>query len=547
MYLLSIESLLRGTLRIATVLAVIFISYGGIGVVADIKAGRVLAQETAFGTLSFEHLFSSSGVLHEAGSPAESTSPYFWLVSGGRMIEVSGVGKTMVGDIPSSDPYHVRYAKIQPMVSDLGAHPQNDFRLLTKDTWENVRQEITVTVRDHHLSSSENRHDWNGIDLIARRKDDNNYYFATVRMDGKVALKKRVGGANYTLAQTSYFPGTYSAQSNPTLIPENTPLTLALEAATNADGSVTLKLFSDKGSGVQLLLQKTDAGANGAVIVGSGRAGIYSDFMDLEFDNYRLLTTGDATTSPPSTGLLGGLLYGLGSLLNLQESGSSGTSASDAWWLNSGAYFTVKDGIGRTNQGSLPSGDVWRERYATANPVDTDNGYHPQNIFRLLTKNTWKDIEQQAYFNIRTYHLSDSPLRAEHNGFLFFNRYKDGNNLYYTGLRVDGSVIVKKKLNGTYYTLGSQKVLPGTYNRSTNPNLIPTEKWIGLKSVVTDLANSSVRIRVYTDLSGTGTWTLATEVIDDGTRGAVITSRAAAGIRTDYMDVWFKDYRVREL
>jgi len=545
-----LKSLFRTIVRSLTVLAVVFISYGGIGVLADIRAGVVRADEALFSSVAFEHSFSTAGTVHETNTPSESSSPYFWVLSGGKLIQGNGVGTTIQGDVPSTDSYYKSYASLAPVTSDTGKHPQNLFQLLTKDTWENVRQEVTVTIADHNLENSKNRHSWDGIDLIARYKDSRNFYYGSLRMDGKISLKKRVNGTYYTLAEVPYFTGSYSASSNPTLLPENAPIRLAIETITNSNGSVTVRMYGDKSqSGWKLLAEKTDTGSGtGGVITGRGRAGIYADFMDVSFDNYRLLTRSEGTPSPDPLPVLSSVLYGLSSALSLEESSSASASGSSQWWLNSGAYFKVENGIGKTNQGSLPSSDRWRELYAASNPRDTDNGYHPQNIFRLLTKSTFKNVEQKAYFNIRKYNLSDSPLRAEHNGFLFFNRYKDGNNLYYTGLRVDGSVIVKKKLNGTYYTLASKKVISGAYNRSTNPNLIPEEKWVGLKSVVTDLADGSVRIRVYTDLSGTGSWTLAAEVVDNGsTHGPVISSKAMGGIRTDYMDLWFKEYSIREL
>ena len=36
---------------------------------------------------------------------------------------------------------------------------------------------------------------------------------------------------------------------------------------------------------------------------------------------------------------------------------------------------------------------------------------------------------------------------------LLFNRYQDGQTLYYGGVRVDGAAVIKKKLAGVYTTL----------------------------------------------------------------------------------------------
>ncbi|HLP86564.1 MAG TPA: hypothetical protein VK153_01660, partial [Candidatus Paceibacterota bacterium] len=257
---------------------------------------------------------------------------------------------------------------------------------------------------------------------------------------------------------------------------------------------------------------------------------------------------GQSVTTPnpepqPTTGT-----YGLSKDINLQETGSITSSPDSNWWLNSGAYFSVVNGIGKTYQGDLPQTDTWNELYKAANPSDTDNGTHPQNLFRLITKAKFKDLSQEAYFKINKYNLSNSEQRYESNGFLFFNRYVDAYNLYYTGVRVDGTAVIKKKINGVYYTMSQNKVFPGTYNHETNPNLLPVGKYIGLKSVVTDLADGSVSIKVYVDKDGTGNWTLGAEAVDTGSSyGPKIQSSASAGIRTDFMDAEFKDYKVNNL
>lgn len=550
----NIEHFLRSLVRTITVVTVVFISYGGIGVLADIRAGVVVADETVFDHVEFFHPFQSVGVLHEANAPESSSSPYFWLISGGIMQQAGGVGQTIQGSLDEGDKYYKEYARYSPEASDNGQHPQNDFRMLTKRAWTNLRQEITVTIKEHNLENPDNRHAWNAFDLVSRYQDTATFYFASLRVDGKATIKKYYGGRAYTLATATYTTGTYNSSQGSSLLPENVPLRLALETETNADGSVRLRLYTDKTNGGQwqLMTQATDTGENtgGQAITAAGRGGFYSDFMDISLDDYRVLSKsgGTAIVQPPQDGDVPDASYGLSSVLTLQETGSLSASPSSQWWLNSGAYFNVESNIGKTAQGELPSGDPWRMLYAQSNPRDTDDGYHPQNIFRLLTKQTWEDVEQKAYFNIRGYNLSASELRAAHNGFLFFNRYKDQNNLYYTGIRVDGKAIIKKKVGGTYYTLASGTVFSGTYNRSSNPNLIPEDTWIGIKSVVRDNADGSVRIQVYADTANNGTWKLVAEVTDTGaTHGAVITGKAAAGIRTDYMDVWFKEYSIKEL
>lgn len=238
-------------------------------------------------------------------------------------------------------------------------------------------------------------------------------------------------------------------------------------------------------------------------------------------------------------------IYSFNSSGTLQESGSMALSSSPYWWLNSGAYVLMQNGIGETIQGSLPSLDFWRILYGETNPGDTDNGYHPQNIFRFVTRSKWQNMNQSVYMKVVRDNLSVSSNRNASNGLLLFNRYIDSNNLYYTGIRVDGAAVIKKKEGGIYSTLAYKQIFSGTYDRASNPNLLPHQQWIGIKSEVQNNSDGSVTIRLYTDVGRNGIWTLALEVRDNGqVGGRAITTSGYTGIRTDFMDVQFDDYRV---
>lgn len=233
----------------------------------------------------------------------------------------------------------------------------------------------------------------------------------------------------------------------------------------------------------------------------------------------------------------------------LEETGSSTKSASKDWWVNSGAFLYVKDGVSRTIFGKIDSNDVWRKRYYNYNASETDNGYHPQNIFRLVTRSEWKNYNQSCYYRINKYILSKDSHRMESNGLLLFNRYQDGYNLYYTGIRVDGSAIIKKKINGVYFKMTENKVYPGKYDRSKNPNFLPLNTWIGLRSEVKTESDGTVDIKVYLDKNRSGKWELVAEAKDDGKTygGKAILTEGYAGIRTDFMDVEFDDYKIEEI
>ncbi len=233
----------------------------------------------------------------------------------------------------------------------------------------------------------------------------------------------------------------------------------------------------------------------------------------------------------------------------LEEAAFSNESKSLYWWVNSGVYFIKGGGVGKTVQGELPLGHKWQIEYANSNPVDTGNGTHPQNIFRLVTRTKWENLKQEVYFKIVRYYLSSSENRDEPNGVLLFNRYQDADNLYYTGLRVDGAAVVKKKISGTYYTMAYKKIFSGTYNRDTNPSLLPKNTWVGLRSEVVNNENGSVSISLFVDKEGNGEWEEVLGAIDDGEGfgGESIKEGGFGGIRTDFMDVQFEDYSIRNL
>ena len=233
----------------------------------------------------------------------------------------------------------------------------------------------------------------------------------------------------------------------------------------------------------------------------------------------------------------------------LQESDSMERSSSPYWWLNSGGIMNIKEGRGETNQGNLSNLSRWRIQYNISNSKDTDNGYRPQNIFRLVTRSKWQDFSQEAYFKINTTNLSPSINRNLSNGILFFLRYQDGNNLYYAGLRVDGMAVIKKKINGEYFTLAQKEVFLGIYDKNKNPNLLPKKVWVGIKSEIKNDSNNSTSIKLFIDKINDKKWELVLETVDDnsGFDKEPILNKGFAGIRIDFMDVEFKDFKISNI
>ncbi len=226
----------------------------------------------------------------------------------------------------------------------------------------------------------------------------------------------------------------------------------------------------------------------------------------------------------------------------LEETGSMGDSSSPYFWLNSGARLVIENGIGRTVHGALAPDDPWLARYAKSSSADTEAGKYPQNLFRLLTRSTWHSPVQEIRFRIDRINLTESPNRDGHNGVLLMSNYQDGANLYYAGIRTDGKAVIKKKYRGVYYTLATKSgVFPGTYHRYAAPNLIPSERWMRVKTEVVPQKNGTVRITLWLD-RGNGTYEALLTATDSKTFGGGVLTEGYVGVRTDFMDVSFDDY-----
>lgn len=235
----------------------------------------------------------------------------------------------------------------------------------------------------------------------------------------------------------------------------------------------------------------------------------------------------------------------------LNEAESMAKSTSPYFWLNSGGRFYMENGIGKTIHGPYERGLLWQILYAQSSSVDTEGGLYPQNLFRFITRSTWKNVAHEVRFNITRVNKTNTPNRGGWSGILLMSRYLDGNNLYYAGLRMDGSVIIKKKLKGTYYTL-AQKALPYAttkYNFTTNPNLIPEQRWMRLKVETVTAPDNTVHLDVYLDENDDGVYVKILSAIDTaGVNGSQVLSNAGyMGIRTDYADVQFDDFILKNI
>lgn len=243
-------------------------------------------------------------------------------------------------------------------------------------------------------------------------------------------------------------------------------------------------------------------------------------------------------------------VYNFNSNGTMIEAGAMSDSSSGYWWLNSGGKMLFTGGLGETVHGNLASTDLWRTRYASANSVDTDGGYHPQNLFRLVSRNTWENVHVESLYKIDKDNFSASPNRNQSNGLLLMLRYHpDGQTLYYAGIRVDGTAVIKKKINGIYYTMAQSTIFPGTYSIPANVNLLPHNGWLKLAADAITNANGSVTVNLYLTKPGQTTPVKILTSTDSGQYGATapITGANYIGIRTDFMDVSFDNFKANKL
>lgn len=262
------------------------------------------------------------------------------------------------------------------------------------------------------------------------------------------------------------------------------------------------------------------------------------------------LTSTASTTSPPKQRerLPGSFWYAFNTTEVLEESFREGDSASPYWWLSSGGELLLGEGIGRTLQGAAYTDSRWRREYAADNPLDSGNGFYPQNLFRLVSRSTWQDADQRVRFRIDRVNMTDTPNRGEWSGIFLMSRYQNPDTLYYGGIRMEGMVVIKKKYKGTYHTLGQKRLFSGPpYHRDLNPTIIP-DGWMGLRTVTRTTESGTVMVELFVDRANTGVWERLLVVHDTNAGGApAITQAGRVGIRTDYMDASFDDYAINEL
>lgn len=229
----------------------------------------------------------------------------------------------------------------------------------------------------------------------------------------------------------------------------------------------------------------------------------------------------------------------------IEETGKPEASTDPHWWLNSGAYLYITGNVARNVHGTLPENDPWRTRYQASNATDTEHGARPQNIFRLISKRSWENASQVAYFKIIAENKTESPRQSPSNGIFFYQHFKDRNNTYYVGIRLNGHIIIYKKAAGVYHTLAIVPFFVRPSLTKKVESILPHNQWIGLRSDIIR-QDDGVHISLFIDPGETGTWIQSLEVVDSGELGGPPITEGHAGIRSDFLDLEIKDYRVTE-
>lgn len=219
----------------------------------------------------------------------------------------------------------------------------------------------------------------------------------------------------------------------------------------------------------------------------------------------------------------------------LEETGSMDSSSSPYFWLNSGGRMLLTDGCGHTIEGDLPSNDKAYQLYK--NDEGADFGAHPQNLFRLFTRNKYPSLEQSVKVKMLRYIVSPSTQREASDGFVLGFSDITGQFVYYFALRVDGYLVIKQKDGSVndYSTLAQKKLLPGVYHVTTSPNLIPIGQTFDLKFSV---AKEGTDVRLKGFVNGV-------EHLDVVDATPLANLEEGHGlIRLDFMEACFDDYRL---
>lgn len=266
----------------------------------------------------------------------------------------------------------------------------------------------------------------------------------------------------------------------------------------------------------------------------------------IAFATFLIYASGDNKPAVPAEAADNSFGYQFSVNGTLSEASTVTGSSSPYWWLRRGGYLNISGGTGRTIQDELPSGDKYRLKYAQIEPLRSDNGYHPQNIFELYLKQKKGNSDQQIYVKVNEDNLAQANIHPW-NGISLVSRYQDDGSFYFAEVRMDGKGVIKKFVDGKNYTLSQATFFSGTYDPITRPSLIPKSKFFGIRQKTETMSNGGVKIQLLADVNGSGNWQIVTESIDGGQNGNVIKTQGYSGIQSDYMDLEMDNYLISDL
>lgn len=262
-------------------------------------AGGVMSDYFSYpdGLVTNEYAYWNSG---ESGIAASS----IWNMTSGSLFAQGNTGWTGIPDSCSGG---------DPNINSSNCTNSDVFRLNTKQFFSGdvkVSMRLRQNTDIHSASCSTSDSCWHGTHIWLRYQSQYNLYYASInRADGNIVIKRKVpcgpdnSGTYITLASVyhNWTVGSWRQYST--------------SATTNADGSVTIRVYDDSSSSSPVATG-TDVGGNNpnwsascttpghgssaayAPITSSGAVGVRGDYANFNFDDFQVSSVASVATTP---------------------------------------------------------------------------------------------------------------------------------------------------------------------------------------------------------------------------------------------------------